>query len=87
MRWNRWISVSLVAVGLLVAGSATLYSRQNESPEAANSSIIQYKTVALTNSETQQQVQAALTSAGNAGWRLVAVYPQFNDNLFIFSKP
>lgn len=86
MRWKRWVGVTVIAAVLFVAGRTTSYSRQSESPEAATS-VIQYKTVAMTNSQTQQQVQAALTSAGNAGWRLVAIYPQFSDNLFIYSKP
>lgn len=87
MRWNRWAGVAAIAAILFVAGRATSFSRQGESPEAASSPAVQYKTVAMTNSQTQQQVQAALTSAGNGGWRLVAIYPQFNDNLFIYSKP
>jgi hypothetical protein len=86
MKWNRWIGITVLSAVLFVAGRSTSFSRQNEQPEAA-SSIIQYKTVAMNNSQTQQQVQAALTTAGNAGWRLVAVYPQFTDNLFIYSKP
>jgi hypothetical protein len=56
MRWNRWIGAIVLAGVLFVAGRSTAYSRQSESPEAATS-IIQYKTVAMTNSETQQQVQ------------------------------
>ena len=87
MKWNRWIGITVLSAVLFVAGRSTSFSRQNEQPEAATS-IIQYKTVAMYNSQTQQQVQAALTSAGNGGWRPgVQVYPQFTDNLFIYSKP
>lgn len=78
----------MVVVLLLATNLAVSFARQNSAREEAKATgTVAYRLIPVSNTDTQAQTQALLTLEGNAGYRLVMLYPTFSGNYFVFSKP
>jgi hypothetical protein len=86
---DRIVRIGIITVALLLAANlAVSFARQGSGPElVATTAKVQYKLIPVSNTDTAAATLALLTLEGNAGYRLVLVYPTFASNYMIFSKP
>jgi hypothetical protein len=89
MTHDRVFRISIMVVVLLLATNlAVSFARQDSAREEAKATgTVAYRLIPVSNSDTQTQTQALLTLEGNAGYRLVMLYPTLSGNYFVFSKP
>lgn len=90
---RRLMTIAVVLLlGLISGGLAVSVFGQADVVEPKATGVIQYKVVPVPEMMTQAQLQAVLTSQGNAGYRLVLPYavgtgPIPNQTVLVFSKP
>jgi hypothetical protein len=92
MTRNRLTVMITLGTILLASVLAVALFGQGEITQKSGSGVIQYRVVAVPNSMTAAQLQAVLTTQGNAGFRFVAPFavgagPIPTDQVFVFSKP
>jgi hypothetical protein len=89
---KRMTSIVAALLVLISGGLALSVRGQAEVTEEKAVAAIQYKVVQVPQVMTQAQLQAVLTTQGNAGYRLILPFavgtgPIPNQTVLVFSKP
>jgi hypothetical protein len=88
---KRITIVTIVLLGFIAGGLAVSVFGQTEIPQRATA-VVQYKVVPVPEVMTQAQLQAVLTTQGNAGYRLILPFAVGsgaipNQTVLVYSKP
>lgn len=92
---KRITIVTIVLLGFIAGGLAVSVFGQAEVPQEVSqraAAVVQYKVVPVPEVMTQAQLQAVLTTQGNAGYRLVLPFAVGsggipNQTVLVFVKP
>jgi hypothetical protein len=92
MTRKRLAIMIILGTILMLSVLAMAVFGQGEEVEKTTPTVVQYKVVAVPDAMTQAQLQALLTTQGNAGFHFVVPLavgtgPIPNQEVFVFSKP
>jgi len=90
---KKQVTIAFAVLLVLISGglAMSVYGQSEEAQRKATG-VIQYKLVQVPQTMTQAQLQAVLTTQGNAGYRLLMPFavgtgPISDQQVLIFSKP